>query len=84
MSVLQMSSERPIKAAPTALYAWLTVERALYALLVLLAAGLRLGWLSAPPLNPTEAGHAWSAWLVVNGHPRELAPAPDSPLLYAL
>jgi len=86
MSLSQTLSEKPIttSAGHTGFYHWLTLERVLYALLLLVAAGLRLGWLSAQPLTAAEAGHAWSAWLVVNGNAAALAPAPDSPLLYSL
>ncbi|MBX3015301.1 MAG: hypothetical protein KF832_27525 [Caldilineaceae bacterium] len=83
MSVSQTTSARPFSGAATA-FPWLTLERTLYALLVLLAAGIRLGGLGQQPLTAAEAGHAWSAWLVVNGSAPTLAPAPDSPLLYSL
>lgn len=83
MSVSQLLSDRSHRAVATPFLAWLTVERALYALLVLLSAGLRLGWLRVEPLNSLEAGHAWSAWLTVNGSGQS-GPAPDSPLLYSV
>lgn len=81
MGVSHIISERSQRTAPTPFLAWLTVERAVYGLLVFLGAGLRLGWLRTQPLNTLEAGHAWSAWLAVNG---SSGPAPDSPLLYTL
>lgn len=84
MSVSQYLSERAYKAPPTPLAGWFTLERGLYALWLLLAAGLRLGGLAVQPLNAAEAGQAWSAWLVANGHAAALAPAPTSPLLYSL
>lgn len=84
MSVSHLFSERAPNAPPTILTGWLTIERGLYGLLLLVAAGLRLGWLAVQPLNAAEASYAWSAWLVANGHSAALAPAPDSPLLYSL
>lgn len=84
MSVSQIISDRSTSVTPTPLYGWLTVERGLYGLFLLIAAGLRLGWLGTQPLNAVEAGHAWSAWLVATGNGAAPAPAPDSPLLYAL
>lgn len=83
MSVSQLLSDRSHRAASTPFLAWVTVERALYGLLVLLGAGLRLGGLRLEPLNNLEAGHAWSAWLTVNGSGSS-GPAPDSPLLYTV
>lgn len=82
LSLSQTMVERPGKAATGGAYGWLTVERGLYALLLLVAAIFRLLGLGAQPLIPLEAGHAWSAWLAANGDAATLAPAPDSPLLY--
>lgn len=82
LSLSQTMAERPGKMAAGAAAGWLTVERALYGVLILLAGGLRLISLGAQPLNSLEAGHAWSAWLAANGGERTVAPAPDSPLLY--
>lgn len=84
MSVSQILSDRSPRGATTPLLAWLTIERALYGLLACLGAGLRLGWLHTQPLNTLEAGHAWSAWLAVNGSGSSFGPAPDSPLLYTV
>ncbi len=86
MSLSQTFSEKPLTTniVHTGFYHWLTLERVLYGLLLLVAAGLRLGGLSEQPLTAAEAGHAWSAWLVTNGNAAALAPTPDSPLLYAL
>lgn len=84
LSLSQTMAERPGKTAAGTVAGWLTIERGLYGVLILLAAGLRLLWLGAQPLNPLEAGHAWSAWLAANGGQTTLAPAPDSPLLYTL
>ncbi|MCB0189500.1 MAG: hypothetical protein KDE31_34750, partial [Caldilineaceae bacterium] len=83
MSVSQIFSDRSHRAAPTPFLAWVHVERAFYGLLVLIGAGLRLGWLRVEPLNSLEAGQAWSAWLAVNGSGNS-GPAPDSPLLYSV
>ena len=67
-------------AGPTA---GLTVEQALYGLLLLAALllrFLRLG--SAAPLNPLEAGQAWVAWAGAFGHDGMLPALAHSPLLY--
>lgn len=84
LSLSQTMTARPGQATASNGYRWLTVERGLYGLLVLLAAVLRLFGLGGQPLTALEAGHAWSAWLAMNGGQTTLAPAPDSPLLYTL
>lgn len=66
----------------TAFAAWLTVERALYALVLLAAAALRWWGLGAAPLAPHEATAAWPAWLQANGLSVDGAPQPVSALLY--
>lgn len=66
------------------LASWFTVERALYALLILAAAGIRLFLLTGQPFNSLEATNAWHAWLITNGNVAQAAIAPDSPLLHAL
>ena len=61
----------------------LTVEQALYGLLLLAALllrFLRLG--SVAPLNPLEAGQAWVAWAGAFGHDGMLPALAHSPLLY--
>ena len=89
MSLSQTISDKSISPKSsvqpgTEALAWLTVEHALYALWVLLAAGLRLFWLDKQPLNALEAGQVWSAWLAATAGPTALAPAPNSPLLSSL
>lgn len=84
MSISHIMSERPHQASTRPEIAWLTIEHALYGCLVLLGAWLRFGWLNLQPLNTLEAGHAWSAWLAVNGSGSSVGLAPDSPLLYTL
>lgn len=42
--------------------AWLTVERAAYIVIFLVAAGVRLVQLDLRPLAPAEAADAWGAW----------------------
>jgi len=61
---------------------WLTVERAAYGGLALLALALRLVALSAYPLSDAEAGQALVAWHIHNGQP--VAQAGYSPLLVTL
>ncbi len=63
--------------------AWWTVERGLYALLVLGAALIRWLWLSTRPLTPEEAHHAWLAWHNTQPFPH-LPVVHVHPLLYAL
>jgi uncharacterized protein (TIGR03663 family) len=46
---------------------WLTLERALYALFLLAAAGTRLGDLGRWPLSEAEAGTALDAWHFLQG-----------------
>jgi len=46
---------------------WLTVERALYALFLIAAAGTRLGALGRWPLSEVEAGTALDAWHFLQG-----------------
>lgn len=65
-------------------FAWLTVERALYGLILLLAIGLRFFLLTDQPLNGLEATNAWGAWLVAAGNDLNTEIAPDSPLLHTL
>lgn len=67
-------------AGPTA---GLTIEQALYGLLLLAALFLRFSGLgSAAPLNPLEAGHAWAAWAGAFGHEGMIPALAHSPLLY--
>jgi len=76
----------------TTIVEWLTVERMLFGLLILVGAGLRFFALAAQPLSTMEAATAWASWLVANGlnGPNTAAgllaatnPA-TSPLLYSL
>ena len=60
-----------------------TVEHALYAVLVLIAALVRLLWLGERPLSPQEAHQAWLAWR--NTQPLPAEPVVDvSPLVYTV
>lgn len=63
---------------------WLTVERLLYGVLLLLAAGLRLFLLTNQPLNPLEATNVWSAWLDANGSAMTTGATGASPLFHSL
>lgn len=62
--------------------AWLTLERALYGLVLLAAVAMRWWGLGAAPLAPHEAAAAWPAWLQANGLSAADAPEPASALLY--
>jgi len=60
----------PVPATTTVLprdLPWLTLERALYGLLLFVAAGLRLGDLGRWPLLGTEAGTALDSWRFSQG-----------------
>ncbi len=62
---------------------WLTVERTLYLVAVIVAVGLRLFALDLQPLAPTEAHQAWVAWQLAHGE--SIAAVRDvSPLLMSL
>ncbi len=74
----------PSQPAARSYQSWLTIERAIFGLVLLVAAALRFFLLTNQPLNPLEAANSWSAWLVANGDPTPMAVAPNSPLLYAL
>ncbi len=63
---------------------WLTVERALYGVLLLLAAGLRGFMLTDQPLNSLEATNVWRAWLEANGSTFATGTSPSSPLFHSL
>ncbi len=63
---------------------WLTIERAIFGLILIVAAGLRFFLLTNQPLNTLEAANSWTAWLVANGDATPMAVAPNSPLLYGL
>ncbi len=52
---------------------WLTVERAAYAGIVVLALGLRLYGLGRVTLGPAEAAQALPAWAAVAGQPYDLS-----------
>lgn len=62
----------------------LTLEHALYVVILLAAAVVRFVGLGAEPLSPTESAHAWSAWLAANQATVAGAPAPVSALYYGL
>lgn len=61
---------------------WLTVERALYALALMVGVGLRVVNLGAQPLSPWEAAGSWAAWLAAKGLEVAQSPAPVSALGY--
>ncbi len=61
---------------------WLTVERAAYAGITMLALGLRLYGLGRSPLGPAEALQALPAWAATAGRSYDLAGV--SPLLFTL
>lgn len=61
-----------------------TVERAGYALLVLVAGYWRVWGLGAQPLSAWEAANSWPAWLVAHGFDSTQASTPTSALYYGL
>jgi hypothetical protein len=63
---------------------WLTVERALYGLILIAAVFLRLFALGNQPLNGLEATNVWPAWLAATGRSVVETPTPSSPLLFSL
>jgi hypothetical protein len=66
-----VESLRSPAMAPDLLISWLTLERAAYIALALLALGLRLANLGAHPLSDAEAGQALVAWRIYQGVPVE-------------
>lgn len=72
-------------AAPNAqTMSFWTVERALYALFVLVGTYWR-GWaLGVQPLSAWEAANSWPAWLTAHGFSTAGASTPNSPLYYGL
>jgi hypothetical protein len=63
-------------------FSWLTLERAVYIGLALLALALRLANLGAHPLSGAEAEQTLAAWHIYQGDP--VAPAGYSPLVATL
>ena len=59
--------ETSLQTAPQPAFSWLTGEVALYGLLVIISAGLRLANLGGYPLNDAEAGQALAALAVFHG-----------------
>ena len=74
----QLSVSRPTPRETLA--DWLTVERAVYAGIAVLALGLRLYGLDQTPLGPAEAAQALPAWAAAVGQPYDLVGV--SPLLF--
>lgn len=63
---------------------WLSVERLLYGVAIVVALWLRLWALGAQPLSPWEASNSWPAWLTASALTVESAPSPNSALYYGL
>lgn len=63
---------------------WLSVERLLYGVAIMVALWLRLWALGAQPLSPWEASNSWPAWLTASALTVESAPSPNSALYYGL
>jgi hypothetical protein len=81
----QMSPGRSqVEISPPAAIAWLTVERGLYGIILLIAAFLRFFGLSAQPLSLLEAANAWPAWLAALAVSAPTVGPPTSPLLASL
>ncbi len=76
------TASMPHRPLPALLLSWLSLERLIYGLLLLVGAGLRLASLGARPLTPLEAAQAWPAWLHAMGLSAPYPPEPISPLLY--
>ena len=74
--------DKPTVRSETRLTDWLTVERAAYAGIVVLALGLRLYGLGRVPLGPVEAVQALPAWAAAAGQSYDLAGV--GPLLFGL
>ena len=66
------SLDKPGARSEVRLTDWLTVERAAYAGIVVLALGLRLYGLGRVPLGPAEAVQALPAWAAAAGQPYDL------------
>lgn len=81
-----MTGEEIAHQAPRtiSLSSWLSVERLLYGLAVVVGVSLRLWMLGAQPLSPLEASNSWPAWLAANGLSVVDAPNPNSALFYGL
>jgi uncharacterized protein (TIGR03663 family) len=75
-------SFRSLVIAPGMLISWLTLERAAYIALALLALGLRLANLGVHPLSDAEASQALVAWHMYQGLP--VAQGGYSPLMATL
>lgn len=77
---------QPLAAQPQglSLREWLTVERVLYGVLLLVAAGLRGFMLTDQPLNTPEAINVWTAWVGATGSTLATGTNPSSPLLHSL
>ena len=79
---MRSSLDRPAARSDIRLADWLTVERAAYAGIAVLALGLRLYGLGRVPLGPAEAVQALPAWAAAAGQPYDLIGV--SPLLFGL
>src|SRR5690349_9950973 len=85
VNVIEQPTPAPVvTVAPFNLARWLTLERLLYGILVLLAIGMRFVALGEQPLNTLEVANAWPAWLTAWAVHAPNTPTPTSPLLYSL
>ena len=85
VNVIEQPTPAPVVAvAPFNWARWLTLERLLYGILVLLAIGMRFVALGEQPLNTLEVANAWPAWLTAWAVHAPNTPTPTSPLLYSL
>lgn len=75
----QPAQEKVSAAAP-----WLTVERGLYSVILVLALAVRFWQVGQHPLTPGEASNAWPAWMAAQAVTAPNPPTPTSALLYAL
>jgi 4-amino-4-deoxy-L-arabinose transferase-like glycosyltransferase len=79
-----MISEKVASQTKTSAWASLTIEHALFGLIVLAAVFLRFFALGNQPLNAVEAANGWPAWLAASGRSAPEPPTPTSPLLFSI
>jgi hypothetical protein len=76
--------EQPVEQIVATPEPWLTVERALYGVVLIIAIFVRFFALGDQPLSPLEAANAWPAWLAATATNAPAPPTPTSALLYSI